>query len=320
MMKKQLLLIPLLFLWSFTYASWIPEMPMDIYWETNINWWTLEIYNWSNKLASYNVTDRKFGSTIATEEHLLLNQFDWNITFKFVKNWTIYNVGSIDSKCPTTFVSKSCEYDIIFEEPVVVQQSSAWGWRKIQEQKTIVKPTTVSTTDTKKSTQNLLHFSTNTADTLEEAYLYAYLNWITTKKSMEDAEMYWPLTRAAMAKMLSYYAMNVLGKEPDKSKVPNFDDVSTDLDLAYNNWIVRAYQLWIMWINVKNFRPYDLVTRAEFGTALSRLLFGIKDGDPYYEPHLNKLEQLWIISNTNPTLLELRWYVMLMLMRSSFIF
>jgi hypothetical protein len=30
------------------------------------------------------------------------------------------------------------------------------------------------------------------------------------------------MTRAAMAKMLSNYAINVLGKEPDKSKTPHF--------------------------------------------------------------------------------------------------
>ncbi|MBR6908245.1 S-layer homology domain-containing protein [bacterium] len=38
------------------------------------------------------------------------------------------------------------------------------------------------------------------------------------------------------------------------------------------------------------FRPNDIVTRAEFATALSRLLYGIKDsGNPYYTSHINKL-------------------------------
>jgi hypothetical protein len=39
------------------------------------------------------------------------------------------------------------------------------------------------------------------------------------------------------------------------------------------------------------FRPYDPVTRAEFGTALSRMLFGLADGegDTYYSTHLEKL-------------------------------
>jgi hypothetical protein len=39
------------------------------------------------------------------------------------------------------------------------------------------------------------------------------------------------------------------------------------------------------------FRPYDFVTRAQFGTALSRLLFGIEDGEEaYYSTHLAKLK------------------------------
>jgi len=75
--------------------------------------------------------------------------------------------------------------------------------------------------------------------------------------------------------------------------------------------------LWIMWLNIDKFRPYDGVTRAEFGTALSRMLYWLADGNPYYTNHLSKLKKEWIIANDNPTLKELRGYVMLMLMRSA---
>jgi hypothetical protein len=51
---------------------------------------------------------------------------------------------------------------------------------------------------------------------------------------------------------------------------------------------------------------------------LSRLKYNTDDGkDVYYSTHINLLNQLWIISNTDHSLKELRWYVMLMLMRSS---
>jgi hypothetical protein len=73
-----------------------------------------------------------------------------------------------------------------------------------------------------------------------------------------------------------------------------------------------------MWQNMPNneFRPYDLVTRAEFATALSRLLYNMEDWKPvYYEPHIYILNKMWIISDTNPNLQERRWYVMLMLLR-----
>ena len=152
-----------------------------------------------------------------------------------------------------------------------------------------------------------------------DAYTWAFKNGITTMDSIEKADMNAPLTRIAMAKMLSQYAINVLGKTPDTTKVvPNFPDVSAELDAQYNSWVTLAYQLGIMWLNIDNFRPNDLVTRAEFGTALSRMLYGLADGEwAYYETHLAKLMEEKIITVDTPDLQELRWYVMIMLMRSA---
>ena len=125
------------------------------------------------------------------------------------------------------------------------------------------------------------------------------------------------LNRIAMAKMLSQFAMKVLWLKPDTTKQCNFSDVTPQMDSDYNNWVMLACQLWIMWVNVTKFRPNDLVTRAEFGTALSRMLFWLVDGkDNYYSTHLKRLNEEWIISNTDPALQERRWYTMLMLMRS----
>jgi len=154
----------------------------------------------------------------------------------------------------------------------------------------------------------------------KDAYAFAHENGITTMGSIEEADMYGPLTRIAMAKMLSQYAINVLGKTPDTSKVvPNFPDVDAQLDADYNNWVTLAYQLGIMGIGIEKFRPFDLVTRAEFGTALSRMLYGTADGEgaDWYSTHLAKLMNEKIITNDNPQLQELRGYVMIMLMRSA---
>jgi hypothetical protein len=68
------------------------------------------------------------------------------------------------------------------------------------------------------------------------------------------------------------------------------------------------------------FRPYDNISRAEFGTALSRVLWNDKyeGGTPYYANHLNALKSAAImnqIANAESTK-EIRGYVMLMLMRS----
>ena len=150
-----------------------------------------------------------------------------------------------------------------------------------------------------------------------KAYFWAYDNWVTTMNSFGAANMDGWLTRIAMAKMLSQYAINVLWKKPSNVVVPNFPDVSSELDETYDFWVTLSYQLWIMWIWVDKFRPEDSVTRAEFATALSRMLYSTPDGKPnYYSTHLDKLSSEWIITNKNPNLKELRWYVMIMLMRS----
>jgi len=163
---------------------------------------------------------------------------------------------------------------------------------------------------------NKLYAEDNYSEELHKAYNFAYKNGITTTSSIEKAKMNSPLTRIAMAKMLSQFAINVLGKKPNNSAVPNFTDVSKKLDGDYGWAVTLAYQLGIMWVGVEKFRPYDTVTRWEFWTALSRMLYSIPDWSPYYITHLDKLKREWIISNTKPKLEEKRWYVMLMLMRS----
>ena len=158
------------------------------------------------------------------------------------------------------------------------------------------------------------------SDEFQQAYEFAYKHGITTMPTIEQANMEGPLTRIAMAKMLSYYAINVLWLKPDETRVNKFNDVSDQMDAEYNNAVSLAYQLWIMWINMpkNNFRPNDLVTRAEFATALSRMLYKIADWkDKYYSTHLAKLMEEKIITNDNPNLQELRGYVMIMLMRSA---
>lgn len=154
-----------------------------------------------------------------------------------------------------------------------------------------------------------------------KAYEFAFKNGITTMSSIWEVDMESPLNRIAMAKMLSYYAINVLWQKPDLSKeVPNFSDVDEKLNSDYGDAVTLAYQLGIMWINMpdNNFRPLDTVTRAEFATALSRMLYWIADGKwLYYEPHMKKLFDQWIITVTNPDMQELRGYVMIMLMRSA---
>ena len=53
---------------------------------------------------------------------------------------------------------------------------------------------------------------------LQEAYKWAYDNWVTTMDSIEKANMNWKITREEMAKMISNYAKNILWIVPDSTK------------------------------------------------------------------------------------------------------
>lgn len=228
--------------------------------------------------------------------------------------------------------------------------SSWWGWKRVvktdtkehnvadsdsllikerdhsvaEYMKDNTKDSSVIASEWQTQTQNN-QFNSNYTDEMNQAYAFSKLHWITTKSTIQEAEMNSPLTRIQMAKMLSQYAMNVMWKKPDVSRwTVKFNDVTNKLDRQYDNWVTLAYQLWIMWQNMKNnkFRPYDEVTRAEFVTALSRMLYWTFDWEykstsKYYIHHMEKLIKEWIINKTDPKMKEKRWYVMLMLMRSA---
>lgn len=159
----------------------------------------------------------------------------------------------------------------------------------------------------------------------QAAYNYSFKNKITTMWSIDRANMWWNLTRIAMAKMLSNYATNVLWLKPDTSKNCYFSDVSSSLDYQYDNWVTKACQLWLMGVWIDKFYPNWIVTRAEFWTVLSRALNAkdttklnrMNNANPYYSEHLNYLKEEWIMNYiSNPTSYERRWRVMLMLMRA----
>ena len=153
----------------------------------------------------------------------------------------------------------------------------------------------------------------------QEAYSRAKANGITTMSSIESARMNDWLTREEMAKMISNYAVNILWEIPDTTKSCYFVDSNINPDLV--QYVTKSCQLWLMWQWVSSFRPKDKVTRAEFGTVLSRLLYWNKYEwwEKYYTNHLKALQSNWIMNNiSNPSMNEIRWYVMIMMQRSSF--
>lgn len=156
------------------------------------------------------------------------------------------------------------------------------------------------------------------------AYEWALEKGITTIDNIDNARLSDGLTRAELAKMMSQYMTKVLWKTPADVEKANYADVNESLgDLA--DFIQTAYAYKIMWINadgtpLKEFNPNGKVTRAEYATVFSRVLFGDKYNKAewnYYEDHLNALKEAGILTNTTPSITEVRGWVMLMMYRSS---
>ena len=170
---------------------------------------------------------------------------------------------------------------------------------------------------------------------MKTAYLYAYQHGMTTICPIDDADIYWFIRRDQLAKMLTQYAINVLDLEPQawKSGCNAYDDIA-DESAEMKYFMKTACELNIMWLEsdgktpMKSFYPHGLVTRAEFGTTLSRLIYGdaynleseAENTYPWawYGKHLAALKRDEIMTQIywdRPQHLELRGYVMLMLMR-----
>lgn len=156
----------------------------------------------------------------------------------------------------------------------------------------------------------------------KDAYIYAYLKGITTQDTIESAELDRGLTRAELAKMMVVFAKD-LGKEKKVDTSASYaDTTSVTGDLA--DYIQQAYQMQIMGIDadgnpLENFNPHGEVSRAEFATVLSRVLFGDQYNqgtEDYYSKHLEVLKNKGILQQDNPHIKELRGWVMLMLMRA----
>lgn len=157
-----------------------------------------------------------------------------------------------------------------------------------------------------------------------DAYLWACQHDITTMRTIQEARLDQPLTRAELAKIMSVYAMKEYHLKPLKAGAVNYKDVNADLgDLA--DYIQLAYQLQIMGINadgtpIQAFEPHKLVSRAEFATVLSRVIWGNKhniSGDDRYSAHLQALKKYEIITSDVPAnWWELRGRALLMLHRT----
>lgn len=188
-----------------------------------------------------------------------------------------------------------------------------------------------------------------------DAYLRAYRLGITTVPNIKDADLEWMLYRKFAAKMASEFAIKVIGLVPDETRKCDFKDIENETpELQY--YMRLSCKLWIMGLDYYGdpdtiFNPNYVVTRDQFVTILSRLLFrdeyNIKQWEltiydkaknfvshslsniskalwinlnintplDWYTKHLEVIKRLWVMTNYTLTLKEFRGYVMIIMYR-----
>ncbi len=165
---------------------------------------------------------------------------------------------------------------------------------------------------------------------LQNAYQRAYSIGITTLSPIEWANIEWKITRAQLAKMLSVFTQKTMNaKKIHQGSECLFTDtnkITKDLQV----YAQLSCTLGIMWLKADGspdniFNPSGSVTRAQFATVLSRLLYGeknnIKAGEKNilrYQKHIQAINKTGIMKKiSNPAMEEIRGFVMIMLMRAN---
>jgi hypothetical protein len=126
--------------------------------------------------------------------------------------------------------------------------------------------------------------------------------------------------------MMTEFAIKILKVKPDTTLACYFPDITSET-AEMKFYIKTACQLGLMgWESdgkstKKYFDPNRVVTRAQFGTVLSRLLYdgehNTENSKLWYAQHLLTLHEAGIINDiSNPSVVEHRGYIMLMLMRA----
>jgi hypothetical protein len=156
-----------------------------------------------------------------------------------------------------------------------------------------------------------------------QAFSFSYGMGITTQCPIQNTNPAWLVLRKYTAKMISQFAINVLWKNPDATKKCNFVDMKNQT-AEMQRYAKTACQLGIMWLKSNGtpdivFSPDGILTRAQFGTMLSRLLWWSAyngQAGQWYTAHLKALKESGIMKQIDtPTMYEKRQNVMIMFYR-----
>ena len=271
--------------WSFTNIKWI-------------NFWNL---TWEKKLYIKFYRDRNSGTYIEETDFKIVNFVYYSTWFISTWNqtsiWWWWNMlESLFDRCPNWDNSPSYYDWRCGDETYHNVDGTDWNIKELSYQ-----------------------------DELQQALDYAYRVWMVTHWNFYKARLNDKIKRKELAKIITIFAIKIMWKQPNLKKDCNFNDITWEsLELQW--YMKLSCELDIMWIihdetRMISFYPNQYVNRAQFGTVISRLLFGSKYNRPpwvwWYKEHLNALNENWIMKKIDvPSMDELRWFVLIMLKRT----
>ncbi len=278
------------------------------------------------------------GSTYIDLGATAMDNEDGNITINMTTSWSVNTnvlwIYTITYDITDKSWNRASTITRIVQVVESQWTSGWWGWNSIRKDNCPHGDYTNSYYDNECGEKPIEETLCNSKDEFKKAYCFARENDITTINNFIESNATWSLIRKDLAKMMVNFSRNVLWTLQNTTTSQcknNYNDVS-GVSKELRTYIELACSMNIMWLEadwrtpLSSFRPSDYVTRAEFATVLSRVLYGntydvwLWSDYIWYEKHLSKLNTEWFINNITegrPLYIEKRWYTWIILERVS---
>ena len=277
----------------------IPNGTVKIWYSTNANDWTyLSTAVANNGIVSFSTTHLTYFA-IGTDKPVSPSQWGWGGWGG--GGWGGGGWGWGNTSTPT---NNQTITDVIKD---IFNGTTTWAQETPQTRQCSIKASPYSTE-------------------INNAYIGACEIGITTMPTIQTANIDGKVIRSQLAKMISNYIIATKWTQIQSDRVCNFSDMKDQTE-EMKYYAIMACKLGVMWVGtngkgLKVFSPNQEVSRAQFGTVLSRVLRGntyiSPVNRPYYENHLAALKNFQIMNQiTNPeNRMETRGNIMIMLMRA----
>ena len=161
--------------------------------------------------------------------------------------------------------------------------------------------------------------SLQTSQEFKKALTLLYAYDMTMFDAIDEFKPQETLTREQAAKIFSNFATKVLCRQIDTTRETSYIDID-GANTTLKPYITMAYQLWLMKWSNGNFRPFDIITKAEFNAVIVRMILNTylpeDTGDTWYSEYNKVSTTLGIITQATSDTPILRKNAAVMLLRA----